>query len=249
MFSVYISLMQHLIIGVTTLNEEKSLIHTAEYLEKLKEDFRYKIEISIILIGAPWGSVENLAILSKLLTTGDVEVFLQDLPKGPGSAIRQCLESIQSRQFDWFLLMASDSETPVHSVIDFVESILASNSSIGVIQGSRWVKNGGFVNYRNRKKFINLLSQTLCKVVYLRRIQDFTYGYRAVRKEFLPPKLLKENYQAFFLESLLLPIKLGAYVQEIPIIWEARSENESSLTKLKILGYAKPLIRLRVTKL
>ncbi len=142
-------------------------------------------------------------------------------------------------------MAAADGETPFYVIYDFVNLIL-NESQVDVIQASRWEKNeSGFVDYSTKKLIANRISQILCQLLFTRKINDYTYGFRAINREFLFKSNYQEDFQPFFLESLVIPLRLGAKVLSVPAVWQGRSESKSSLTVKNTFLYLRPLLKSR----
>ena len=172
----------------------------------------------------------------------EVSVYFQKMPF-VGAAV---LEAVVELNTDFIIYMSADGETPAKLCPVLIDVIEQGDADI--VSASRWITGGSFAHYGVFKWILSASAQMLCKLVYLSSLTEFTYGFRIYRHEVLKTCMFKEQRHPFFLESLLVPIRLGYKVREIPVKWVARTEGVSVVNFLTLLGYLIPVFRVRFSQ-
>jgi dolichol-phosphate mannosyltransferase len=169
-----------------------------------------------------------------------VHVYYQEKPFVAAAVLEATLEL----ETDVVIYMSADGETsPVYAPI-LVEKLIKSNADI--VSSSRWIGGASFVDYGFAKLLISKLAQNLCKLVFKSDLTEYTYGYRAYKRSVLINCLFHEKKHPFFLESLLVPLRLGYKVEEIPVNWVSRREGTSVVNFLILLSYIRPIFMVRI---
>lgn len=229
-----VSYLKNLTIIVTAMNEAESLEKTINGIIGLN----LKIELEVIISTSKKASPDCL-LSTKLLTDRypkHVKVYFQKEPYVAAAII----EASKLAQNDFIIVMAADGETPYETIPSMIS---AMNEKIDIVCTSRWILEKSFENYGKIKLAINQLAQIICKTFYPSALTDYTFGFRLYRKLFLITPDFQEKKHPFFLESILIPIKMGARCVEIPVHWKPRVEGSSIATKLDILQYLRPVLR------
>ena len=156
------------------------------------------------------------------------------------------LEAIDQVASSYVVYMSADNETPASTVPLLLETIEAN--ALDVVSASRWIDDGSFTGYGKLKYAISYGAQLICKLLYVSKLTEFTYGFRIYKSATLKNANFKESKHPFFLESLLVPLVLGAKTGEIPVHWEPRTEGESVATFRTWVSYLAPIIRVRFTR-
>jgi dolichol-phosphate mannosyltransferase len=154
------------------------------------------------------------------------------------------LEVAQNSEAKFLVYMSADGETPAEAIPRMLEMQRLSDAD--VVSTSRWIKGGSFTNYGGVKYLTSLLAQQLCRLVYQSRLTEFTYGFRLYRSEILKNYNYREERHPFFLETLLVPLRLGYKIIEIPVKWVPRVEGETVVTLPTLVSYLRPLIVTRI---
>jgi hypothetical protein len=154
------------------------------------------------------------------------------------------LEAAQNIDSQFLVYMSADGETPAEAVPRMLDMQRRVNAD--VVSTSRWIKNGSFIDYGGIKYFTSFLAQQLCRVVYQSRLTEFTYGFRLYRSEILKDYNYFEVRHPFFLETLLVPLRAGYKIREIPVKWVPRVEGETVVTLPTLISYLRPLIFTRI---
>lgn len=169
----------------------------------------------------------------------NVRVHFQQEPF-VGAAVMEAVELLDT---EYVIYMSADGETPFEACPRLYSEILQSNSDI--VSASRWIVGGSFSNYGKSKFAVSLFAQYLCKIVYWSRLSEFTYGFRIYRREILLKCIFLEKKHPFFLETILVPLRLGYKIVEIPVKWRAREEAFSVVNMRILLGYFRPIFSVK----
>lgn len=154
---------------------------------------------------------------------GQISIIPQILPF-LGGALR---EGLQVARGSHVILMFSDGESEPRSVADLIRE--AKNNPEDVIVASRWIEKNSFQNYPFLKTLLNYFFQKTFSFLYLKKITDFTFGYRLYPTPLMQTIDWQETGHSFVFESIVKPLRLGVGIREIPTTWKARSEGESQL--------------------
>jgi dolichol-phosphate mannosyltransferase len=223
---------------VLAFNEDKSLIETISKLNALLPKTQTEIIISTT-DRATWQCQNTAAMLER--SNENVRVYFQKEPY-VAAAVLEPLPSLKGKVV---VYMSADGETPPECIPEMVR--MQERYNLDIVSTSRWIPGGSFNDYGKIKYLISWCAQRLCKIVYSSQLTEFTYGFRLYRKETLLQSVYKESKHPFFLESLLVPLRLGARIQEIPVEWHIRKEGESVVKISDLIGYLRPIFRIRFT--
>ena len=224
---------------VLAFNEVEALSQTIEEIRRHLLGRNFQIIISTSK-KATHECQARAVLLSELHK--EVSVYFQKMPF-VGAAV---IEAVLELNTDYIVYMSADGETPARLCSNLIDEIEQGDADI--ISASRWITGGSFAHYGIFKWILSASAQLLCKFVYLSKLTEFTYGFRIYRHEILKTCLFKERKHPFFLESLLVPIRLGYIVREIPVKWVPRTEGVSVVNFLTLLGYLIPVFRVRLSR-
>ncbi len=157
------------------------------------------------------------------------------------------LEVAKELDSDFIIYMSADGETPAEAIPRMLEKQKSTNADI--ISASRWISGGSFSNYGGLKYLISLLAQQFCRVAYFSKLTEFTYGFRLYKSGILKNYEFLEQKHPFFLETLLVPIRAGHIIYEIPVQWQSRTEGDSVANIQTLISYLRPLIWTRIRKI
>jgi glycosyltransferase involved in cell wall biosynthesis len=231
--------MNKLGIIVLAFNEVKSLEETIKEIGALELRFKPDIVISTSIKASVLCQETAIRIASE---KENVRVHFQSEPFVAAAILEAC--DILDTEF--IVYMSADGETPPSAIPSMLSKI--QTGSFDVVSTSRWIEGGGFERYGFLKYCVSFLAQKLCKVLYNSRLTEFTYGFRVYKKNVLTEFNFKEQKHPFFLESLLVPIRLGLEIAEVPAKYSHRLEGKSVVDVITILGYVRPMFRLRISR-
>lgn len=131
--------------------------------------------------------------------------------------------------FEWatgshVLMMSSDLETDPETAKDM---IALAQDGYDIVTATRWKSRGGFHGYHPVKYVANLIFQKTFGLLYGTSLSDLTFGYRLFKTEWVKKIAWEELRHAFMLETIVKPLRLGAWVAEIPTVWRTRPEGVS----------------------
>ena len=131
--------------------------------------------------------------------------------------------------------MSSDLETQPEKVKDLIAR--AKMGDVDIVATSRWLDGGDFGDYSPPKKIANWLFQKIFSLLYGVALTDMTFGYRAYRTALFTRYQWRETGHAFFMESLVKPLRDGKRVVEIPVQWRRRQEGKSHIKLSEFVRY------------
>lgn len=119
-----------------------------------------------------------------------------------------------------------------------------------VVVGSRYIRDGGTINWRIRRIVLSWLANRFAAWLLRIPAHDMTSGYRLYRRQALeqiPLEEITSNGYSFLVELLYRLHRQGCTVAESPIIFYDRTMGESKLAPREIYVGAFRLIRLRLS--
>lgn len=170
-----------------------------------------------------------------------VSIVWQKLPFA-GGAYR---DGFRAAKGSHAIMMSADLETDPHLVREMVAASKACPEAI--VTMSRWIEGGGFTGYSKLKQACNSVFQKVFSALYWTRLTDLTYGYRNFPVALLRKIDWKELRHPFFLETSLIPLRLGVRFIELPAHWRPRQEAESQNSFFANFMYFKTAFRIRFT--
>jgi len=153
------------------------------------------------------------------------------------------LEAVEILDTKYVIYMSADGETPFEACKRLFDRINQSNADL--VLSSRWIAGGSLIGYGVTKSIISKFAQVLCKVLFWSKLSEYTYGYRIYRREIFTHCNFYEHKHPFFLETLLVPLRLGYRIEEIPVKWVPRREASSVSDFRTLLTYFRPIIAVR----
>jgi dolichol-phosphate mannosyltransferase len=117
-----------------------------------------------------------------------------------------------------------------------------------LVIGSRYVKDGGMVNWNARRFLISQIANLYCRLMLGLTQADCSGGYKCYRASLLRKVGLDNIFSpgySFQVEILYRAVRTGAKVLEIPIIFVNRHEGESKLSTRELAGFGWTVLKLR----
>jgi glycosyltransferase involved in cell wall biosynthesis len=118
--------------------------------------------------------------------------------------------------------------------------------------GSRYIPNGGVVNWEWQRRFLSWGANTFARTVLGLKARDCTAGFRCYHREVLLNIELDSifsNGYSFLVEMLFKCQRKGFRVGEIPIIFANREKGQSKISKREIYKAMYTVAHLAVTRL
>ena len=217
-------------IFLPVIDETFSLKKTVDIIEK--ENSKLISNYLIVMSKIKTTSKSKLAARKlKLKYKKKIKIIFQE-EKFIGGAIKMAIKNIKSSHF---ILMASDLETDPYDVKKLIKFSIENPKK--VIVANRWLKKNSFKGYNLIKLVLNKVFQSFFSSLFLVRLSDLTFAYRAYPSNLIRTFRLKENKHPILLETALIPIKLRIKFIEIPSKWSSRLEGETNNTFLRNFAY------------
>jgi dolichol-phosphate mannosyltransferase len=116
-----------------------------------------------------------------------------------------------------------------------------------LVIGSRYVRDGGMVNWSIRRLLISMFANYMLKRILRIEEKDCSGGFKCYRAELLEKikidRIISKGY-VFYVEILYRALRVGARVKEIPIIFVNREKGKSKLGLNEVVSYAVNIFRL-----
>jgi len=222
---------------IPVINETNLLRKTFDVLSKLKTDVH--IERYMIII-CDRTEPESLAVIEELKQAHSrIDVVHQKLPF-IGGAMQ---DGFNLTKTSHVVILSSDMETDPASLDDMIP--LSQENPEAIITATRWTQKDTFSGYSPLKKVLNYIFQFIVRLVYQTKLTDATFGYRVFPTKLVQKIKFTEFKHPFFLETILIPIRLGTKVLEVPTTWVARDEGESQNTFFRNFVYFRVLFNYR----
>jgi len=144
------------------------------------------------------------------------------------------------------VMMSADLETDPHLIpLMIKQSFLHPDYIITV---SRWGKGGGFQGYNKIKLFFNYIFQKIIAIMFFSKLTDITYAYRLIPSYLIKTIDWKELKHPMFLETAIVPLRLGIKFIEISGKWKARNEGVSQNSFMANFQYFKTAFRVKFSR-
>lgn len=176
-----------------------------------------------------------------------VELIVRVGERGLGSAYREGLHYGLEHGYEVLVTMDADgSHSPLH-----LSALLDAIADNDVVIGSRYMRDGGTINWRIRRILLSWLANRFARVVLGLSGTDLTSGYRGYRRQILEvisPDSVQSNGYSFLVEMLFRAQCHHARVAEVPIIFYDRTMGSSKISKREIYRGAATLLSLRLAR-
>jgi len=226
------------LIVIPTYNEKKNIV---SLYGRIRENIR-DAHLLIVDDGSPDGTGKVAEGLAK--KDARVHVLHRPGKMGLGTAYVAGFQYALREGYSWVLAMDADlSHDPAN-----IPRMIALMRDYDLVIGSRYVKDGGMVNWGLGRFFISKFANGFLKWLLQIRQADCSGGYKCYRADLLKAigleRIFSKGY-AFQVEILYRALRLRARVVEIPIIFVNRHEGESKLNFSELVNFAKTVFKLR----
>lgn len=231
-------------------NQEKTIIVVPTYNEKgnikvvYKKIFKAAGKCDLLIVDD--NSPDGTGVIADELAKRDrrVHVIHRSGKLGLGSAYVHGIQYALERNYQNVIAMDADlSHDPANLPV-----MLHQIRDHDMVIGSRYVKDGGMVNWGMGRFFISRLANTACRFVLGIPQEDCSGGYKCYRASLLKKigmgKFFSTGY-SFQVEILYRALRAGAVVVEVPIIFVNRHEGESKLSMRELIGFAWTVLKLK----
>lgn len=130
----------------------------------------------------------------------------------------------------------------------YLPHMLALLKTCDVVIGSRYIRDGGTVNWKIGRILLSWLANKFAAMLLQIPAHDITSGYRLYRRnalEWIRTEEVKSTGYSFLAEVLYRAHRAGARIVEYPIIFHDRTLGVSKLHRREIYLGALNLLRLR----
>ncbi len=172
---------------------------------------------------------------------GAIDAFDQSRP-GVGAALQ---EAFVRAQGEVIVLMTPDLETPPYALPALVAKI---EEGFDMATATRWGKGIAFNGYPPVKLICNFIFQQFFRLLYLTRLSDLTFGYRAFKSPVIKHIKWEEDRFPFFFETILKPLQLGLRVAQVSTPWSTFRTRKASIGRaplMTLFAYIRLGLRIR----
>ncbi|HXT51590.1 MAG TPA: polyprenol monophosphomannose synthase [Thermoanaerobaculia bacterium] len=195
------------------------------------------------------GSPDGTGALCRELATRHpgLQLLERNGPRGLGRAYVAGLQYGLDHGFEVIGTLDADlSHDPAH-----LRSMLAMTLAHDVVVGSRYVRDGGTINWRIRRILLSWLANRFAAWLLRIPVHDTTSGYRLYRASALaeiPLDRISSTGYSFLVELLYRLHRAGCSIGESPIVFYDRTLGESKLGAREIYVGAMRLLLLRTSR-
>ena len=225
---------------VVGANDERStLVDTVDAVMKSSgEDIE-----KILLVRPAKVSDECLEIIARLEKEypGRVEGFVQTRPF-VGGAIRDGFDTARSTHI---MLLPGDMAIGLDSVPEMIDG--AKREPDVIFKVSRWINKDSFHGYSPLKNVFNALGQSFLRILFLTPLTDLTCPVQIMPTELYRSIDWRELNFPFLEEMILVPLRLGVRIAEVPAECFGRREGRSGNSARQTALYLRTALRIRFT--
>src|SRR3954454_5539278 len=229
------------LIAVPTYDESANI---AELIRQIFASLN-NVEVLIVDDNSPDGTAD---IVEKLRAQYPGLHLLRRMgERGLGRAYIAGIQYALDNGFDVIGTMDADlSHDPAH-----LPAMLALLQTHDVVIGSRYVRDGGTVNWTVSRIVLSWTANKFASLLLMIPAHDITSGYRLYRRralEWIRNTEIKSTGYSFLGELLYRAYRGGARIAEHPIVFHDRTMGVSKLHRREIYLGAINLLRLRFSK-
>lgn len=119
--------------------------------------------------------------------------------------------------------------------LDLVEVLVERAAVADAVFASRYVPGGGMPGVPLLRVLISRVANAVLRVLFRSPVRDLTTGYRAYRKSVVEALSVRGTGFEAQLEITIRLLHLGARIEEIPLLLEARAAGESKMRYLRLI--------------
>jgi dolichol-phosphate mannosyltransferase len=230
-----------MLIIVPTYNESSNI---AELVAKIFSNLP-EVHLLVVDDDSPDGTAE---IVEQLRATHpNLAILRRHGERGLGRAYTEGIHRALDEGFQIVGTMDADlSHDP-----DYLPSMLALLGQCDVVIGSRYIRDGGTVNWGIGRILLSWFANIFAAILLQIPAHDITSGYRLYRRhalEWIRTTNVKSTGYSFLGELLYRAHRAGARIIEHPIVFHDRTLGISKLHRREIYLGALNLLRLRFSR-
>lgn len=215
------------LVVIPTYNEKENIIAIVRAIFALPDDFH----VLVIDDGSPDGTAQLVKDHQREFPH---RLFLEERTGklGLGTAYIHGFKWAIEREYDFIFEMDADFS---HNPADLPRLYNACrNEGADMAVGSRYVKNGGVVNWPGNRIALSKGASLYTRMITWMPVKDPTAGFVCYKREVLETINLDEIHfvgYAFQIEMKFAAWKLGFKIKEVPIIFQDRTVGTSKMNK------------------
>lgn len=236
---VDLSISMKVLIIIPTYNEKENI---ANLITAIRQNC---VEADIVIVddNSPDGTAE---IVRAMAAVDRTIKLIERTERGLGTAYVAGFRFGLQYDYDLFITMDADfSHDP-----KYLPQFLAAASFYDVVIGSRYIRDGGTINWRIRRILLSWLANKFAHTLLKLQSRDLTSGFRAYRRSILqkiPFSTFRSQGYSYLVEMLFCAKKKDASIVEIPIVFYDRWLGKSKISKREIYLGVWTLIRLKLS--
>lgn len=229
------------LIIIPTYNESSNI---AELVAKI---FSHVEDVHLLVVDddSPDGTAEVVEKLQAAHPT--LALLRRHGERGLGRAYTEGIHRALDEGFQFIGTMDADlSHDPA-----YLPAMLARLGQCDVVIGSRYIRDGGTVNWGTGRILLSWFANTFAAILLQIPAHDITSGYRLYRRhvlEWIRTTEVKSTGYSFLGELLYRAHRSGARIVEHPIVFHDRTLGVSKLHRREIYLGALNLFRLRFSR-
>jgi len=216
---------------LTVLLPTKNEVLNIENLINRINKLNIKEELDILVIDdfSTDGTRELLAKLELVIPNLNI-VLRSNLNSSIASAYSEGYDWARKNQSTWVIQLDSDGQHDPDYLPKFVE--LIRTNEYALIIGSRYCEGGKINGWSNTRKLISKLANLAFRLsTRSKQVKDATSGYRAIKLDLLPVKIVFESrYFSVHAELVKIIMRKKLSIIEVPIIFSSRHTGFSKMT-------------------
>lgn len=214
------------LVVIPTYNERENISSILHAIFNLNEGFH----VLVIDDGSPDGTA---AIVKELQAKFQGQLFIEERKgkQGLGTAYIHGFKWATNAGYAYIFEMDADFS---HNPADLPRLYEASRKGADLAIGSRYVKDGGVVNWPANRILLSRGASLYTRMITFMPVKDPTAGFMCYRREVLETINLDEIHftgYAFQIEMKFAAWKLGFKLVEVPIVFQDRTHGISKMNK------------------
>lgn len=212
-----------ILVIIPAYNEERSI---AETIREVQEKAPY---VDILVVDD--GSQDKTAEIAR---QSGVLVVSHDFNLRIGGAVQTGLKIAKMNSYDIAIQIDGDGQHDPGLISEIIKPLVEGNSDIVI--GSRYLKNKNVGTSFTRNLGVRFFSWLTTKITG-QQVTDCTSGFRALNEHSIG--LFAKEYPVDFpdAEALILALRAGLEITEIPVSVRSRETGRSSLNSWRLLYY------------
>ncbi|MER3497310.1 MAG: dolichyl-phosphate beta-D-mannosyltransferase [Chitinophagaceae bacterium] len=215
------------VVIIPTYNEKENISNILHAIFGLQQNFH----VLVIDDGSPDGTAQ---IVKELQPKFLSQLFIEERTGklGLGTAYIHGFKWAIAKGYNFIFEMDADFSHNPNDLPRLYDA--CKNGGADVAIGSRYVKNGGVVNWPRNRVMLSKGASLYTRMITWMPVKDPTAGFVCYKKEVLETINLDEIHfvgYAFQIEMKFAAWKLHFKIKEVPIIFQDRTEGSSKMNK------------------